>query len=201
MKTRATEREAEPSEKIDYEDVDEVIALAARLAEADKDRLRIEDLERVGAELEIPPHHVRRAVEELAARRQREAAQQLAARRRLRWAGAALAGIVLVLGGITLSARASLAQARAEVQRRRAQVENVVERRERTRARHEGAAPSPERDAELAGADNRVSIERRRYDEDASAYNALASGLSEQLAARLFRLPARVPLSNEIDAW
>ncbi|WP_437958343.1 hypothetical protein WME76_00940 [Sorangium sp. So ce119] len=201
MKTRAMEREAEPSEKIDYEDVDEVIALAARLAEADKDRLRIEDLERVGAELEIPPHHVRRAVEELAARRQREAAQEIAGRRRLRWAGAALAGIVLVLGGITLSARASLEQARAEVQRRRAQVENVVERRERTRARHEGAAPSPERDAELAGADNRVSIERRRYDEDASAYNALASGLSEQLAARLFRLPARVPLSNEIDAW
>ncbi|KYF80760.1 hypothetical protein BE11_49815 [Sorangium cellulosum] len=201
MKTRAMEREAEPSEKVDYEDVDEVIALAARLAEADKDRLRIEDLERVGAELEIPPHHVRRAVEELAARRQREAAQELAGRRRLRWAGAALAGIVLVLGAITLSARASLEQARAEVQRRRAQVENVVERRERTRARHEGAAPSPERDAELAGADNRVSIERRRYDEDASAYNALASGLSEQLAARLFRLPARVPLSNEIDAW
>ncbi|WP_433932710.1 hypothetical protein AB3662_00940 [Sorangium cellulosum] len=201
MKTRAMEQTAEPSEKVDYEDVDEVIALAARLAEADKDRLRIEDLERVGAELEIPPHHVRRAVEELAARRQREAAQKLATRRRLRWAGASLAALALMLGGITLLARASLEQARAEVQRRRAQVENVVERRERTRARHEGAAPSPERDAELAGADNRVSIERRRYDEDASAYNALASGLSEQLAARLFRLPARVPLSNEIDAW
>ncbi|KYF72265.1 hypothetical protein [Sorangium cellulosum] len=200
MKTRETELETAQSEKIDYEDVDEVIALAARLAEADKDRLRIEDLERVGAELEIPPHHVRRAAEELAMRRQREAAQQLAARRRLRWAGAALAAIVLVLGGVILSARASLEQARAEVQRRRAQVENVVERRERTRARHEGAAPSPERDAELAGADNRVSIERRRHDEDASAYNALASGLSEQLAARLFGLPTRVPLSNEIDA-
>ncbi|WP_437986778.1 hypothetical protein [Sorangium sp. So ce117] len=201
MNERATELEAEQARKIDYEDVDEVIALAARLAEADKDRLRIEDLERVGAELEIPPHHVRRAVEELAARRQREAARRAAARRRLRWAGAALSAIALVLGGLLLSARASLEQGRAEVERRRAQVENVVERRERTRARHEGAAPSPERDAELAGADNRVSIERRRYDEDASAYNALAAGLSAQLAARLFGLPARVPLSNEIDAW
>ncbi|WP_437909748.1 hypothetical protein WME95_18830 [Sorangium sp. So ce327] len=201
MNERATELEAEQARKVDYEDVDEVIALAARLAEADKDRLRIEDLERVGAELEIPPHHVRRAVEELAARRQREAARRDAARRRLRWAGAALSAIALVLGGLLLSARASLEQGRAEVERRRAQVENVVERRERTRARHEGAAPSPERDAELAGADNRVSIERRRYDEDASAYNALAAGLSAQLAARLFGLPARVPLSNEIDTW
>ncbi|WP_437718303.1 hypothetical protein WMF45_18905 [Sorangium sp. So ce448] len=145
MNERATELEAEQARKVDYEDVDEVIALAARLAEADKDRLRIEDLERVGAEIEIPPHHVRRAVEELAARR-------AAARRRLRWAGAALSAIALVLGGLLLLARASLEQGRAEVERRRAQVENVVERRERTRARHEGAAPSPERDAELAGA-------------------------------------------------
>ncbi|WP_438017722.1 hypothetical protein WMF18_00865 [Sorangium sp. So ce315] len=201
MNERVSEPKAAQSEKVDYEDVDEVIALAARLAEADKDRLRIEDLERVGAELEIPPHNVRRAVEELAARRQREAAQRTAAQRRRRWAGAAVSAIALVLGGVLLSARASLEQARVEVERRRAQVENVVERRERTRARHEGAAPSPERDAELAGADNRVSIERRRYDQDAGAYNALASGLSEQLVAHLFGLPARVPLSNEIDAW
>ncbi|AUX24375.1 hypothetical protein SOCEGT47_049120 [Sorangium cellulosum] len=201
MMGRTPELPSEQAGAIDHEDVDEVIALAARLAEADKDRLSVEDLERIGAELEIPPHQVRRAVEELGRRRQREAARRAATRRRLVWAGAALSALVLLLGALTLSARASLEQARAEAQRRRAQVENVVERRERTRARHEGAAPSPERDAELAGADNRVSIERRRYDEGASAYNALASGLSEQLAARLFGLPARVPLSNEIGSW
>ena len=66
-------------------------------------------------------------------------------------------------------------------------------------ARYRGQAATPERDAELAGATNRVAIERRRYDKVATEYNDAAGSLTGSLGAMFFGLPDRVPLSTELQ--
>lgn len=60
-----------------------------------------------------------------------------------------------------------------------------------------GAMPMADRAPELEGADNRVAIERRRFDRAASDYNARVESFPGWLWARVFGLPMRVPLSHE----
>ena len=57
--------------------------------------------------------------------------------------------------------------------------------------------PGPDRDAELSGAENRVRIERARYDETAAAYNAKVGATWASLVARIFGLPPRARLSDD----
>ena len=52
-------------------------------------------------------------------------------------------------------------------------------------------------DAELLGAENRVRVEQKRYDEAAAKYNAEARGVGAGLARTFVGLPAEVPMSNE----
>lgn len=87
----------------------------------------------------------------------------------------------------------------ADVERTRAQVVNVRERQAEVVARVKGQAPTPEHEAELSGAANRVRVERRRYDEAAAAYNASTAGTLARLAARLHGLPATVPSSDAVS--
>jgi LemA protein len=191
---------------VDVEDVDEVIELAAKAASASADKLSVKELVEVGGELGIPAAAVERAVTELEARRRAETEAKEAARAKaqkrtratLLGGGAALA-LVTLLG---LVGQHSLRTDLAEVEQKRAQVRNVLDRQAHVEERlRTSAAPTSEQEAERAGAENRVAIERRRYDEAAAAYNASAAGLPGSLWASLFGLPKRAPLSNELTSW
>lgn len=197
---------------VHVDDVDEVIGLAAELKEQAADRLTTTDLEEIGQELDIEPTYVRKAVGALLARRatqeheaEREAAiaaREQARRRRLSvQVGIAVASLVFVLFAVVYAKQSSLREARAVVDQKAAQVDNVIERQVVVNARYENVPPGAERDAMLDGAENRVRIERRRYDEAAAAYNAQAGGPIARIAAGLFGLPARMPLSNEVERW
>jgi hypothetical protein len=208
MSDSSRTRPAEP--RIAYEDVDELISTATRLMQKDAapDTLTVEDLRQIGQELDIPAEYVDRARAVLEERRQREAQAREGAERRARarrsalirgaWMAAAVGG-VLVLGAVPV--RNGLQGSLAEVTRQRAQVHNVVERRERVQERYATSTPGPERDAQLSGADNRVSVEQRRYDELATNYNRSASSFPSSWVVRLTGLPASVPLSNEVSSW
>jgi hypothetical protein len=142
-----------------------------------------------------------RALAMLRKQRARERHVELVAEKRqasvLLLIGTTLAVVVGLMAIAAFSTREELATAQASVERQRAQVRNVVERREAVVKRFAHASPGPDRDAELSGAENRVRIERARYDEAAATYNAAASSPWARACARLFDLPERLPLSNE----
>ncbi len=197
---------------VHIDDVDDVIGIAAELRQRQAELLTVEELEEVARELDIEPQYVQRAVSELAARRARvrvaeaEAARVGAATaaRRKRWLAYALAVVacvaVVVLGG-AYGAASTMRAELAEVQRTRAQVRTVVERQAAVEARWRDAPDGVERNAELSGAENRVAIERRRYDEAATRYNSAGGGFFAALAASWFELPEQVPLSSDVETW
>lgn len=202
-----TQRRIAPSaDLVDADDVDEVIGLAATAMNASADKLSVEDLVEVGGELGIPAVAIERAVAELEARRRAEKAaaaeaqaRTKALRQRLLLGALGGSAALAILGA---SGHSSLQGQLSVVEQKRAQVRNVIERRASVDERlSHSAAPSVERDAERAGAENRISIERRRYDEAAAQYNAAASSTTGRLWQTLFGLPRRAPLSNEIASW
>lgn len=77
----------------------------------------------------------------------------------------------------------------------------MIERRAHVEEIWRERPESLDRDAELAGAENRVGIERRRYDEAAAAYNASASTLPHALTCGLVGVPCRAPLASEIPSF
>ena len=202
----STERaELSVTRKVHYDDIDDVIAAAAKAKNEEEELLSVEELEEVAAELEIPKHLVAPAVETV--RRRREAA--LAAERtraerarRIRIGLLVAAGVlgvfVLVASFTTYS---GLREARLAAERQRAQVINVLERQQATTAQWAGAAESADKHAELSGAENRVRVERARYDELATEYRRRAGGLFGSLVISLTDLPDTLPLSSEGPEW
>jgi len=112
-------------------------------------------------------------------------------------AGAAALALLVLLGIAGASTHGELRVLSARVESARAQVANVRERQVAVVTRFAAAEPSAGREAELSGAENRVRIERARYDEAASAYNAAVGSAWASLCASATRLPERAPLSNE----
>lgn len=201
-------RPTEPA--IAYDDVDDLIHTATRLMQKDSapDTLTVEDLRKIGQELDIPAEYVDRARVVLEERRQQEARDREEAARRAQarraalrrgaWVAAAVAGVLALSA---MQVRNGLQGSLAEVTRQRAQMHNVVERRARVQERYATSEVGPERDAQLSGADNRVSVEQRKYDEAATRYNASASAFPTSWLVRLTGLPSTVPLSNEVSSW
>lgn len=190
-----------PSRTIDYEDVDDIIGVAAEMSDLDAERLSVEDLSAIAKDLDIPEHYVVPAVAELARRRQAMLIDE--ARRKKRtlimvWSAVTVVALLLVWA---LTGNAKLGGLVAHAEAQRAQVVNVVERQAATQATWGTAPESPERRAELAGAENRVRIARRQYDEAAAAYNAAAMSFPGSLWAGLFGHPDRMPLSSEIERF
>jgi hypothetical protein len=85
----------------------------------------------------------------------------------------------------------------SNVDAKRAQVHSVVERQARVKEMYPDGPVTPSAEAELLGAENRVRIEMKRYDEAATAYNTKADGLGSGFATTVLGMPKRVPLSNE----
>ena len=118
--------------------------------------------------------------------------------RSMTWFAAATAGALLLIGiAAAIGTQRDLARDHAEVERRRAQLVNVRERQVVVIQQWGSMPPSPDRDAELSGAENRVRIERARYDEAAAAYNAQVGTPWSRFVARAFGLPTRARLSDD----
>lgn len=188
-------RRAAPRQ-VDYEDVDDVIGIASELQELERDRLSVEDLKEVARDLEIPEQYVQPAVAELERRRQ---AALVAAAKKARVRRAAIVSAVVVVGLLGIWALVSdsrLSSLEAAAKRAHAQVVNVKERQLATQRQWQGQPDGAEKMAELSGAENRVRIERKRYDEAATAYNEAAAGFPGSLWRALFGHPDKLPLSN-----
>lgn len=197
--------ERDPERTIPAEDVDDVVGVASELEHVEQRRVRVAEMKEIAEDLRIDPKYVEPAIDALERRRAEESARAEARRatRRawmVRVAIAVAAAIAVVVGGAAWT-RASLAPRWAEVESARSQVENVIDRRERVEAIWRDREVGPDRDAELAGAENRVGIERRRYDQSAAEYNASASGLPHALFCGLAGVPCRAPLASEIDSF
>lgn len=206
MKTQvATETQTATAQKVHVEDVDDVIGVAARLKDADADTLTVEELEEVAAELDIEPEYVSRAVEALRQRRA-QAQKQLQQQKQRRKAimAAIIALVVAILGGLGVTAavgQGGLHQRANEVSQRRAQVVNVLERQQGVERRLKGQEMTPDREAEIIGAENRVRVEARRYDQAATEYNNYTRSLPGRVGAKVTDLPDKMPLSTEIQTW
>jgi hypothetical protein len=193
------------SERIDHEDVDDVIAAAARARDAEVETLSVEELEGIAVELDIPPQLVAPAVQEVrrrrAARLAAERAQAERAARLRRVASLVAAAVVAVLLVVGLWTWVGLRDAWLEAERQRSQVINVLERRAETRGQWADTADSPDKHAELSGAENRVRVERKRYDERVTEYHRQASGPLARVVAAIAGYPPELPLSSEVDEW
>ncbi|MBK6577713.1 MAG: hypothetical protein IPG17_16245 [Sandaracinaceae bacterium] len=132
------------------------------------------------------------------ARERHEARLREERRKQVRlFAAVAALALLVLLGMAGANTHAELRDLHAQVERARAQVENVRERQVAVVARLASAEASAGREAELSGAENRVRIERARYDEAAAAYNAAAGSAWAGLCVTASGLPERAALSNE----
>ena len=191
--------------RVAYQDIEDVIAAAARAKREAEDQVSVEELQEIAGELDIPAHLVAPAVEEVRRRREaalaaeRAAAARARKRARVLQIGGAIVAVVLVAWG--WSSYAALRDAKLAVERQRSQVVNVVERHRATRAQWDGAADSSDKHAELSGAENRVRVERARYDELVIAYRREAGGLGGRVVAAIAGYPSTLPLSSELGDW
>ena len=117
----------------------------------------------------------------------------------------ALLGCLLVSGVgfvswhlLTANTQSALAAEWAEVEQRRSQVLNVQQRMQRVQQRLAEAPRNLQTNDELAGAENRVSIERRRYDRAAAQYNQLTSSLPHAWFCSYVEAPCYAALAHEV---
>lgn len=196
---------SETTPKVRYEDVDDVIEAAAKAKNEAAELLSVEELKEVAAELDIPPDLIEPAVETMRRRREAELAAERARAdraKRIRLGaivGGGLLGVIVLVS--TITTYTGLRDAKLAVDGRRAQVINVVERQQATIAQWASATASPDKHAELSGAENRVRIERARYDEAVMEYRRHAGGLFGWLVTSLTSYPDTLPLSSEQQGW
>lgn len=110
----------------------------------------------------------------------RDAARAVRRRRLITYASGVAVAVMLSLIFMGLIGRSKLQSARAAADQQRAEVRQVVEQQE------------PQ---------DRIAIEKRRYDELVTRYNATADTITGSWAARFFSLDRELPLSNEVDDW
>lgn len=124
------------------EDIDDIIAIASELQEAERradESATVEEIEAVAAELDIDPTYVEKAIATLEGRRAEEAssaeqAREQARRSRAMWARAGrwmalgLGILMLLTSGMALRGRSQLAAASANVRGAEASLQVAVER-------------------------------------------------------------------------
>ena len=196
----AAEAKRAARREVDYEDVDDVIGIAAEMQSLDADRLSVEELEAVAKDLEIPAQYVGPAVVELRRRRALKLAHDAKKKKTRLLTIGVVAGVVVLLVLWAVIGQRGLAARMSEAEAARAQVKNVVAYRERVVALWQGQPTTREHTAALAGADNRVALESKRYATAAAEYNEAARGFPGSLWASLFGMPGALPTSVD-EAW
>ena len=182
-------------------DIEKVIEIACELRRTQADRLSFTDVRDVGLQVGLKPALIEEAVRTLVARRQ---AREMLRRRLRRWAVFLVLGLLVCgvfgVGCLTVWADQVRAQ-HTMVLRSASQVSNVLARQKFVRSRYQSRPSDQERDAMLDGAENRVRIEMRRYDDMVERYNSLLAKAHLRLGAFWVDLPASMPLSNQREDW
>ncbi len=182
--------------QIDQKDLYPIIEIANQRLAEDQDRLTEEQVDAIAEELGIPRSYVDEAQEILKARRAAADRETKAAKQFKKKLLIGAVGTIAFLAFLAMVGVNGLKSKYELVEAKRAQVTNVMERRIETQRRLANEPPYNGRTAELAGAENRIHIERKRYDESAAAYNRAASTFPTSLWRAFSSLPAKVPLSN-----
>ena len=154
---------------------------------ADLERLTAEELAEVGEDLGIEQKYIDQAREELGKRRETVALQAVAAAKRAKTLRVGLGGAavvcVLVFGAWSALASSSLGDREAALSAHRAQVASARERQASVHKLFANRPDSPDKDAELVGAENRVRVELKRCNEALSKYQRAASSFPASLWA------------------
>lgn len=187
--------------KVAFKDVEEVIAAAAKANDERQDQVSVEELQEMAAQLDIPAELIEPAIVEVRRRREAQLAteRERAIRRKRLGLGAVIAGGVLAVIVLVwlVTTHSALQDSKLAVDRQHAQVVNVMERQRATTQQWSSAPDSPDKQAELTGAESRVRIERARYDELVTTYRKDAGGLGSWLLG----YPSTLPLSSELGQW
>lgn len=173
--------------KTDYDDVDDVIDLAERLRMADADRLSAQEMTEVGEDLGIPQKYVDQARRQLSEQRAVEAREKrgrAANERKIRRFGAIISIVLIAIGCIwSAVASSSLGDAEAALRAQSRQVQSARQRQSSVHTLLADRPASPDKDAELIGAENRVRVELKRCNEALSAYQRAANSFPVSLWA------------------
>lgn len=151
-------------------DVKQFIEKASSIAHRSADALGADDMKRIGTDLGFSDAVVAAALQALERDRARSTAdaERAAAlkKRNLKLVAAFVAFDVVALGGGLYGHGASL---KSEAEVHRAAIVSALDRQREVEKRF--STGTREGDAEIAGALNRVTVARKRYDEAAVAYN------------------------------
>ncbi|MCP4132743.1 MAG: LemA family protein [bacterium] len=109
--------------------------------------------------------------------------------------------VFLITAVFLYSGYAGIKKSFVLVEQKRAQVINVMERQRAIQERYRGLPLTPAAEAELAGAENRIRVERQRYDNAVSAYNTKAGSFPGSIWSSILDLPKKHPLSHEVQTW
>ncbi len=192
------------SSMTDYDDVDDVIALAERLRSEDESRLSAEEMAEIGGELDIPAKYIEQARAQLAEQREQQDKQkrieqrQSRARRKVVLAAAAAVVVLVALVGLWSRGEASdLGELHAAIEAQQAQVDNVRARKKAVEKHYAGRPDSVDKDAEIVGAENRIRVETKRLDALVSRYNQRAASFPVSLWTGSQELPAHIPMPKQ----
>jgi len=192
-------KKAQVQVQVAEEDVDDVIEIAARIMMEEEGQLTLAELQEVGEELDIPAEYIERAQKQLQTDRAQAKVQlqkELEDKKRFKMVGLfGGVGLVSVVSLWTLITASTLSSLHAEVEASKAQVQNVQARKQTVAEMLKDRPNSPDKDAELIGAENRIRVETKRYSDAASKYNSKSNGIFGGIASSLTGLPKQVPAS------
>ncbi len=189
---------------IDQKDVDDVIGLATDIDEKQQRELgkvSLDEMVNIGEQVGLDRDDVEQAVGKLESHKKEQARQVAERLRRRKIALMVCLGTAALFLLICFVGRSGLKSAASTAAQKRSQVASVVERRNQTKANFAGKASTPGIVAEIAGAENRIGIEKRRYDQAATTYNKKADSFPGSWGRRLFFMDKKLPLASEIKEW
>ena len=193
------------NKNIDIDDLDDLIGIAERLREEDTDKMSFEEMAAIAKELNISPEYLQKAIKELEKKRQQEEEdkqksiqEQKASAKTLKYTSFAIGGVLFLS---CLFSYASLSGKDADVELQRSMVGNALERQKVVQKRYGKESPTPEVNASIDGAENRVRIAKQRYDKAATVYNATARSFLHRPWAGLLGFPSKQPLSTARTSW
>lgn len=177
----------DPRAQVETDDLDDIIEIAERLRRADDERLSVEDVAEVGEALGIEAEYIQQARQQLVVQREQQArdARAAAARQKTLIFGGGIALIVvLAIGGLwSAMASSSLGNKESELNAKVRQVQSARERQKSVAKLLAKRPDSPDKDAELVGAENRVRVELKRCNEALAAYQRAANSFPASLWA------------------
>lgn len=171
----------------EYDDVDEVMELAERLRSEAVVEFSASEMAEIGDELGIPAEYIEQARNQLKERRLLEEKQALekAAQQKKMVRFGVIGGVVLVsvMSIWSMSASSKVGKLATAADAAIAQVESVQERQKSVKAMLAGRPDSPDKDAELIGAENRLRVELKRCNDAVVLYNQYAGSFPASLWA------------------